>query len=205
MDGLLLDTERPVIDLWIKAGKKFGWDIKTETVYRTIGVDEASSQAVYREAFCPEFSYDKVRKELFRLIYEQFSDGVNLIPGALSLLDFLEKRKIPFNIDTSTDRPAAVLKLEKAGILNYFRLLTCGNDVKRGNPNPDIFLMAAKRLGFSPEDCIGFEDSTAGLIGLAAAGIRSVFIKDLLSPPNEVLATVWRQCNDLAEAAALFG
>jgi hypothetical protein len=42
-------------------------------------------------------------------------------------------------------------------------------------------------------------------MGLYAAGIRSIYIKDVLSPPQEVLATVWRRCNDLSEAAALFG
>ncbi|MDR0877174.1 MAG: HAD family hydrolase, partial [Treponema sp.] len=92
-----------------------------------------------------------------------------------------------------------------ANVRDRFSVITCGDEVAHGKPAPDIFLLAAGRLGQEPAACIGFEDSTAGLRALAAAGVRSVFIKDLLEPPHEVLATVWRRCNDLEEAAELFG
>jgi beta-phosphoglucomutase-like phosphatase (HAD superfamily) len=91
--------------------------------------------------------------------------------------------------------------LEKAGIKDRFAAATCGDDVKNGKPNPEIFLNAAEKLKTPPSLCVGFEDSAAGLQALRAAGIRSVFIKDVVQPPEEVLATVWKRCADLEEAA----
>ncbi len=121
------------------------------------------------------------------------------------LLDRLRAANIPLGVATSTRSIRAVDLLEKAGIFDRFKAITCGEEITNGKPAPDIFLLAAKKLGQLPCNCVGFEDSTAGLRGLHAAGIRSVFIKDVLSPPEDVLAAVWRRCNDLSEAAALFG
>ena len=79
------------------------------------------------------------------------------------------------------------------------------DDVKNGKPAPDIFLMAAEKMGLVASDCVGFEDSPSGLQGLHAAGIRSVFIKDVVQPPEEILALAWSRCKDLNEAIELFG
>jgi beta-phosphoglucomutase-like phosphatase (HAD superfamily) len=59
-------------------------------------------------------------------------------------------------------------------------------------------------LGQPVCECVGFEDSTAGLKALHAAGIKSIFIKDIVEPPREILAAVWRRLNDLTEATQLF-
>jgi HAD superfamily hydrolase (TIGR01509 family) len=123
----------------------------------------------------------------------------------MHLLDRLRTAEIPLGVATSSRSATAIDLLNKAGIIERFKVITGGEEITNGKPAPDIFLLTAKKLGQPPGACVGFEDSTAGLRGLAAAGIRSVFIKDVISPPQEVLDTVWRRCNDLSEAAALFG
>jgi HAD superfamily hydrolase (TIGR01509 family) len=206
MDGLMLDTERPVMDLWLRAARNFGWVIHRETVFRTIGVDEASTRGILRERYGEDFPYTKIRTELSRLIQETVEEeGIALKPGLLIMLDKLTRLGVPFGVATSTDRETALWKLERAGVREKFSIIICGDEVAHGKPAPDIFLLAVERLGQESASCIGFEDSTAGLQALAAAGIRSVFIKDLPEPPAEVLAGVWRRCKDLAEAAELFG
>jgi beta-phosphoglucomutase-like phosphatase (HAD superfamily) len=95
-------------------------------------------------------------------------------------------------------------KLEKANIIDRFSVIVTVDDVKRGKPAPDLFLAAAEKLSKSPENCIGFEDSIAGLQSLAAAGVKSVFVKDIIQPPADVLKTVWRRYDNLAEATELF-
>ncbi|GHT91264.1 hydrolase [Spirochaetia bacterium] len=206
MDGLMLDTERPVIDLWLRAARNLGRTMHRETILRTIGIDEVSTRVILRERYGEDFPYIEIRNELFRLIHETVDkEGIAHRPGLLTMLDKLTALGVPFGVATSTDRETALWKLERANIRKLFNVITCGDEVAHGKPAPDIFLLAARRLGREPGDCIGFEDSTAGLRALAAAGIRSVFIKDLLEPPAEVLATVWRRCGDLAEAAGLFG
>jgi HAD superfamily hydrolase (TIGR01509 family) len=206
MDGLLLDTERPVKDLWLKAARGKGWEIRQETVLRTIGVDEAGTRRIMAEDYGPDFPYEEIRIELSRLIRETAEQqGIAWKPGLPVILDKLEKLKIPFGLATSTRRTTALWKLEKAGLGGRFAKIVCGDEVERGKPAPDIFLRAAALLEAAPEDCLGLEDSPAGLRALAAAGIPSIFIKDMVEVPPEILSTVWRRCEDLAEAAALIG
>ena len=205
VDGLMLDTESPVIALWTQAGKPLGWDIKAEVVIRTLGIDREGTREIFLREYGPDFPYERIRNEYSRLVHEELEKGFPHKPGLIFLLDHLSSLGISLAVATSTRREAAVWKLRKAGILDRFTALACGDETRNGKPAPDIFLLAAKRLGQKPSACVGFEDSPAGLLGLHAAGIRSIFIKDLVDPPPEILATVWRRCADLAEAAELFG
>jgi HAD superfamily hydrolase (TIGR01509 family) len=206
MDGLMLDTERPALSLWIKAAGKLGWDLPEAVVFRTIGRDEESSRQIIVDCCGPGFPYREARDLMQKLIVELAdAEGISHRPGLLVLLDHLARLELPLGVATSTAGEIARWKLEKAGILQRFSALAYGDEVKRGKPAPDIFLLTAERLGQAPQDCIGFEDSPAGLAGLHVAGIPSVFIKDLLEPPKEILRRVWRRYSDLSEAVELFG
>ena len=205
MDGLMLDTERLTIPLWDEAGKKFGYRIPFDTVIRMVGISSQNAMAVLFDEYGEDFPYEKIRDEFRLLCKREYEKGIPHKKGLLFLLDRLTAAKIPFGVATSTRRETAMENLEKAGILKKFAAITGGDEVANGKPAPDIFLLAAKKLMSPPSACVGFEDSPAGLQALHAAGIRSVFIKDLIDPPPEVLDTVWRACGDLSEAAELFG
>ncbi|MDR2631841.1 MAG: HAD family phosphatase [Spirochaetaceae bacterium] len=206
LDGLMLDTERPMVSAWITASRNRGCLMEEAVILQMVGIDEASSRAIVFDAYGPDFPYTQIRKDVFALFTREVETcGIAQRPGLTVLLDHLARLGLPLAVATSSKRETAQWKLRYGGILERFSVLTCGDEVARGKPAPDIFLLAAERLGKSPAECVGFEDSPAGLRSLRDAGIRSVFIKDLVEPPPEVLATVWRRCNDLAEAAALFG
>jgi HAD superfamily hydrolase (TIGR01509 family) len=206
MDGLMLDTEGPVMPVWRQVAREMGWTITEETALKTIGIDDASSRGVLREACGSGFPYDAVRTEVYRRIRaDAEARGIPHKPGLLVLLDHLAALGVPMAVATSTARPLAEWKLRCGKIRDRFPVLACGDEVPRGKPAPDIFLLAAERLGKNPGDCVGFEDSPAGLAALSAAGIASVFVKDMVQPPEEILRGVWQSCPDLAAAAALFG
>jgi HAD superfamily hydrolase (TIGR01509 family) len=205
MDGLMLDTERLETDLYVEISAKMGWPTPRTMLRKTIGVKDADALAFYKNEYGADYPFNEiwdavVKEEEMRAI----KNGLPHKKGLLVLLDKLKSLSVPLALATSADSKRAQWKLERAGILDRFKVFACGDEVKQGKPAPDIFLLAAKKLGVEPEGCIGFEDSPAGLAGLASAGIPSVFIKDLADPPPETLATVWRQCSDLEEAATLF-
>ncbi|MDR2759299.1 MAG: HAD family phosphatase [Spirochaetaceae bacterium] len=206
LDGLMLDTERPMVNAWVTAARNKGWLMEETVAFKTIGLDEASSRAIVTAALGPDFPYEQIRKDLISLVIRDAeTHGIARRPGLMTLLDHLTRLGVPLGVATSSKGETARWKLRHGGILDRFPVLVCGDEVDRGKPAPDIFLLAAERLGKAPAECVGFEDSPAGLMSLRAAGIRSVFVKDLVEPPPEVLASVWRRCGDLAEAAALFG
>ncbi|MCL1959132.1 MAG: HAD family phosphatase [Spirochaetes bacterium] len=205
MDGLMLDTERLSIPLWAEAGNIFGYIITEEIVLRMVGISSQKTRGLLLDEFGPDFPYDSVCEKFRVLVKKEIEkNGVPKKYGLIELLDRLASAKIPLAVATSTRRATALEMLGKADILDRFSAVVCGDDVVNGKPAPDIFLLAAEKLGISPSACVGFEDSPAGLKGLHSAGIRSIFIKDVIEPPQDVLATVWRRCNDLKEAAELF-
>jgi len=206
MDGLMLDTERPAVRIWVEVSGDAGYPIDEAVPLSTVGLDERATRDRVMEACGPGYPYDEIRSRVEDR-YRAFMNGVGPAhrPGLLVLLDRFEQLGVPLAVATSTPRKAALAKLERAGILGRFGALACGDEVERGKPAPDIFLLAARRLGVDPAACVGFEDSPAGLRALASAGIRSVFVKDCVEPGAEVLAGVWRRCGDLSEAAPLFG
>jgi HAD superfamily hydrolase (TIGR01509 family) len=204
MDGLMLDTEKPFLRFWAELGKKYGYNITQDVVIRMIGIDGRNSRRVMTQEFGEDFPYDKMLKELKLLYIKEFENGAPVKKGLVDLLEYFSAAKIPLGVATSSRKEQAIEMLGKAGVLKYFTEITGGDEVESGKPAPDIFLLAAKRLGQSACDCVGFEDSTAGLRGLHTAGIKSIFIKDIVEPPQEILAAVWRRLNDLTEAAQLF-
>jgi HAD superfamily hydrolase (TIGR01509 family) len=205
MDGLMLDTEKPMITLWIEASKKFGLHIDLETAYKTVGLTEEATRSMLFSIYGDDFPYAEVRKEWEKIFSKKLNEeGIDHRPGLVPLLDHLDKLGVPLGVATSTVREVALWKLEKANVSKRFNVITCGDEVKNGKPAPDIFLLTAERLGVPAQSCIGFEDSPAGLKGLHSAGIPSIFIKDLIEPPEEILSTVWKRLDNLAEAIKLF-
>ncbi|MDR2150367.1 MAG: HAD family phosphatase [Spirochaetaceae bacterium] len=202
MDGLMLDTERPALAAWIKAAEQWGYTLEAQVVFRTIGINEPAMRAVYHAEYGAQFPYEAIRQKVRQILAQE--QTIQHRPGLLILLDHLAALSLPLAVATSTGKESALKKLEKAGIIDRFSAFAFGDEVSHGKPAPDIFLCAAQRLNIEPVFCIGFEDSPPGLLGLYRAGIRSVFVKDLLEPPVEIAATIWHRYENLAEARELF-
>jgi len=206
MDGLMFDTENLTIPIWQPAGNLYGYNITRDIVMQLIGISNKRSRELLKNIFGADFPYEKVHAEFRRLVNKEIEEnGVPKKPGLDFLLDKLCAANIPFALATSSSTATATMNLERAGIIDKFAAITCGDEVENGKPAPDIFLLAAKKLGFPPSECVGLEDSPAGLKGLHSAGIKSIFIKDVIDPPQEVLDTVWRRCGDLSQVFELFG
>ena len=70
---------------------------------------------------------------------------------------------------------------------------------ENGKPAPDIYLLAAERLGVSPEACIGVEDSLNGVRAIHAAGMRAIMIPDMIPPTPDVERLYWKRCDRLTD------
>jgi HAD superfamily hydrolase (TIGR01509 family) len=201
MDGTLLDSESIHIKLIIETCRQMKLPVEENFLLTRIGIPDVDNKKAYINKYGVGFPFD----EMTRIVTEK-EDKTNfpLRPGVLSILNKLKSLNIQLAIATSASAQQAEIKLSKSGILNYFSCLACTNEVKNGKPAPDIFLLAAKKLGLDVKDCIGFEDSPAGLQGLHSAGIPSIFVKYLLTPSDDILKDVLYSCLSLDEAVALF-
>ncbi len=91
-------------------------------------------------------------------------------------------------VATSTRRDRAEAQLAQQGLLQRFAALVGGNEVERGKPEPDIFLLAASRLSVAPEDCVVLEDSEPGVRAALAAGMMPIMVPDMHAPSPSLLA-----------------
>ena len=98
---------------------------------------------------------------------------------------------------TSTPWDTVKEHLERTGMLSYFDTVVTGDMIQNGKPAPDIYLLAAERLGVDPADCIGVEDSLNGVRAVATAGMRAIMIPDLIPPTPEVETIVWKKTDRL--------
>jgi len=206
MDGTLLDSERIHIKIISDVCQQMKLQVEESFLFTRVGIPAIDNRKAYIKKYGDDFPFDKI----FKIVVERENElanksGFPLRPGVKSILDKLKHLNIPLAVATSATTQRAKSKLSKSGILEYFTALACAEEIKNGKPAPDIFLLAVEKLGLGVKDCIGFEDSPAGLQGLHSAGIRSVFVKDLLLPSDEILKDVWHSFSSMDEALALFG
>ncbi|MGA4958953.1 HAD-IA family hydrolase [Streptomyces lavendulocolor] len=105
-----------------------------------------------------------------RLEIEDVPGGVKLLPGTGELLAALPANR--WAVVTSATGPLAAARLREAGI--DAPVLIAADDITRGKPDPEPYLLAAARLGVDPARCVVFEDAPAGLASGRAAGMRTV-------------------------------
>jgi pseudouridine 5'-phosphatase len=179
-DGLLLDTE----PFYTKAheavaarfGKSFDWTVKS----KMIGLRAEDSARIMIEALQLPITVPEYLKARKHLLEEQFPNAEPM-PGAVRLTRHLHDAGVPQAVATSSDRRHFDLKITRHH--DWFGIFECvvtGDDpeIKRGKPAPDIFLLAAEKLKASPEHCLVFEDSPAGVEAARAAGMFAIAVPD---------------------------
>lgn len=110
------------------------------------------------------------KEEIYRELVKK--SGVHILPGACELLGALREGGIPAAVGSSTPRDNLRAIFEATGLDEYFQAVVCGDDVVNGKPAPDVFLLAARKLGQSPCDCLVIEDAHAGIEAALSAGMR---------------------------------
>ena len=180
MDGLLLDTEGIYTEVTQQIvgeyGKVFDWSVKEKIIGRR------SIQAAEIIVECLDLpispqDYLDSRKDV---LLEKFKD-TEALPGAKEMTTHFFKLGIPQAIATSSSSPMFEAKFEKhKKWFSQFTQIVRGDDpeLKEGKPAPDIFLLAAKRLGVDPAECLVFEDAPTGTEAALAAGMSVIVVPD---------------------------
>jgi beta-phosphoglucomutase family hydrolase len=114
------------------------------------------------------------KEELYRAILRR--DGIQALPGVKTFLQAAKAAGIPRSVGSSTPRKNIETVIEMAGLEGLFDVIVCAEDVQRGKPDPEVFLLGAQRLGCAPENCIVFEDAFVGIAAGLAGGMKVVGI-----------------------------
>ncbi len=119
-------------------------------------------------------------RKISETYHRQLENHINPMPGCLELIEKL-KGDYRLALATSSYRADAEIILRKFRIKEVFEVIITGDDIKKGKPDPEIFLLAAERLRLPPHDCLVIEDSENGVTAAKSAGMRCIAVTNGLN------------------------
>ncbi len=144
------------------------------------GISMYETADYFKERFRIPDSHERMIREWNAMAMEKYRQ-VPLKKGVLRYLRHLRSRNIPCGLATSNSRPLTDAALKSHGIDGFFHARVTGDEIKKGKPEPDVYLTAAGLIGVPPEKCLVFEDLIAGIMAGKRAGMRVCAVEDVYS------------------------
>jgi sugar-phosphatase len=176
LDGLMVNSEPLHAEAWKLLLKEYGHDVSElppDAHSRWIGmrVKEVLEYIAKIIGVTDLQAFSKRREEIF---FELVRNKLEMMPGLMRSLEFFRKNKMNIGLASSGTTIYIELAIDKLSIRKYFNTVVSGDHVKMGKPDPEIYLLAAKRLGLHPEECVVLEDSTKGIQAAKSAALRTL-------------------------------
>ncbi len=177
LDGVIVDTAKYHYLAWKKLANKLGFEFTKEQNELFKGVSRKRCLEILLdignvEATQEQFDRWMVEKNEDYLSYIEHMDASEILPDVLKVLDFLKDKKVPLALGSASKNAKPIL--EKVKLLPYFDAIVDGTDVAKAKPDPEVFLIAAKKMDAKPKNCIVFEDAVAGIEAANNAGMTSI-------------------------------
>ncbi len=181
LDGVIVDTAKYHYLAWKNLANALSFDFTEEQNELLKGVSRIQSLEILLSIGKVNLSEEKkqvllLQKNKEYLEYVNKMTSEEILPGVNDLLNFLEINDIKYALGSASKN--APLILDKVGLLNRFTAIVDGNDVSKAKPDPEVFLIGAKKLGVNPENCVVVEDAIAGIEAANAAKMISIGIGD---------------------------
>jgi HAD superfamily hydrolase (TIGR01509 family) len=173
-DGTIADSMPLHYIAWSKALSEWNCEFTEDIFYAWGGMPVAEIISTLNANHGLNMPIEAVARRKEQLYYEVLPQ-LKAVP---EVLEHIEARhgQIPFAVVSGSTRDSVTASLEALKILDRFDTLVCAGDYARSKPDPEPFLIAAKRLGKRPADCLVFEDTHMGIQAATAAGMASVRI-----------------------------
>ena len=201
MDGLMVDTESLATEAFIHSAKKQGYDMTKEETLLVLGFTTKSIYEFWENYFKnSDVSWKQLVDDHYKYIENVlFTTGPKKMPYIEELLKYLKENNYKIAVASSSNMNHIINNMEKTGLKKYIDEFASGAEVENGKPAPDVFLLAAERLGIKPEECLVLEDSKAGVIAGSSAGAKVIMVPDMFKPDDECKEKAYKIVNNLGE------
>lgn len=201
MDGLMVDTESLATEAFIHSAKKQGYDMTKEESLMVLGFTTKSIYEFWENYFKnSDVSGKQLVDDHYKYIENVlFTTGPKKMPYIEELLKYLKENNYKVAVASSSNMNHIINNMEKTGLKKYIDGFASGAEVKNGKPAPDVFLLAAERLGVEPKKCLVLEDSKAGVIAGSSAGAKVIMVPDMFKPDDECKEKAYKIVNNLGE------
>lgn len=205
MDGLMVDTESLATEAFIHSAKKQGYDMTKEETLLVLGFTTKSIYEFWENYFK---NSDVSGKQLVDDHYKYienilFTTGPRKMPYIEELLKYLKESNYKVAVASSSNMNHIINNMEKTGLKKYIDEFASGAEVENSKPAPDVFLLAAERLGVKPENCLVLEDSKAGVIAGSSAGAKVIMVPDMFKPDEECKERTYKIVGNLGEVISV--
>ena len=171
LDGVIVSTDDYHYRAWKKISDEEGIYFDRKINERLRGVSRMESLDIILEKANREYSQEEKnsfaerKNSLYRNLLEELTQN-DILPGVMRVLETLKKNDIKIAIGSSSKNTEFILS--KIGLHEYFDAISDGTQIENSKPDPEVFLLAAKKLDIEPENCLVVEDADAGVeAGLA--------------------------------------
>jgi len=181
MDGVIVDSEPYSMQALVDVLRDHGVDPTAEELQRSYGrrITEDFADYFTRYGVTADLEAAVARK---RACYYQLATGkLKPFPGVLTLLDRLSAKGYRLGLASSGDREKVAFSMRALVLDGVFETVVTGDEITHSKPNPEIYLMAARRLGVDPVDCVAIEDAPNGVRAAKAAGMRCIGVTNSVS------------------------
>ncbi len=174
VDGVLIDSYRPHRESWRRMLAKDGLTLTDEAFHESFGRVNQEIVEMLWDRKLPQERIDEIDVTKEALYRELVEHDFPAMPGAAELIRSLHAAGIPLAIGSSAPRENVDVVVNGFDIGSILSGVVCKNDVRRGKPDPEIFLRCAEKLNLPPNRCVVIEDSVFGIEAAKAAGMRCV-------------------------------
>ncbi|MCB0472428.1 MAG: beta-phosphoglucomutase, partial [Flavobacteriaceae bacterium] len=166
LDGVIVDTAKYHYLAWKELADALDIHFTEAENEHLKGVSRIRSLEIILELGKVELSEDKKKALLISknedyLSYVKQMTPAEILPGVMGVLDYLDENNIRYALGSASKN--APLILDKVGLKHRFAAIVDGNEVSKAKPDPEVFLIGAKKLNVNPENCIVVEDAIAGI------------------------------------------
>jgi len=185
LDGTLIDS----MGLWVIIDQEFlsrrGITMPDDYVQTVKTMSFADSSRYTIERFALSDTADMVIQEWMDMAVFAYANKVPLKPGVLSYLQFLQKNRIKIGLATTNTVLLYEPVLRNNGVYDYFSSFTTIKEVSKDKGHPDIYLLAARKLGADSRSCMVFEDTLLGVTGAKKAQMKVIGVFDAHSAADK--------------------
>lgn len=181
-DGLILDTESPLVQAWKDIYESFGVQLPLERWAQMLGqaTDPPEAYEHLESELGVKVDRVAIRKKRVAREAELLKDEEPL-SGVKALIDEATLRGFRLAIASSSEHAWVDRHLERLNLLSYFNVIICADDVELTKPAPDLYLLAMQELDVGPHEAIALEDSAYGAQAALAAGLACVVIPNAIT------------------------
>jgi HAD superfamily hydrolase (TIGR01509 family) len=196
MDGVLVDSEPLYMAVERQSFARYGIELNEGEQSRFVGTSQQQMWREIKVMYGLEVAIADLIAEHQRQVLRVLEQShLVAMPGVTWLIEELKKRGIPCALASSSPRQLVECVLTRIGLTDCFAHMICGDEVRLSKPEPEIFLVAAERLGVAPHRCLVIEDSHHGVTAAKAAGMQCIGLLNPNSGEQSLEGADWRHYN----------